>query len=448
MERVQVVNNSSHRVKSFSLSYLCYCILIVLTIYKDSPLSTYLGDLGQSYLPLLSCFGGIILILQNKSFSFNKEIKSFIRMGIWIICISYIAVTVWLMIGKPLYLYQENLLIKPLKICLQYFSFLLFLIVIYHLCKKLSFNEIFTPIVFTLFLLTVICIIENFQMPYAFEAIHANGVFPYYRIRLLTRESSWTTMLIYNFTLLSLFYSFNKRKTYLSVFVIFCGFILALLSGAKSLWVLIGLSILLMFLRFCIYGVKKHNCKHIVIFGIIALCILAVVGLKLFSSILEDLNNYTSTVTRLYTIVIGFIIGLIFPVGIGGGIYIGILPTEMEKHIDILKQYNLNLTEIYSYIYGPTDSGLAVKSGLMQYNMYWGILGTIIILVIFFKLYKKFKNCKIKNSEILTICFIANILMLLILDFTFEFWLVVALLMCLIEKSRKGNKIKNSAVGL
>ena len=117
--------------------------------------------------------------------------------------------------------------------------------------------------------------------------------------------------------------------------------------------------------------------------------ILFLVAGQLVNNFIQDLTSYTSTVTRVYTIFVGFLIGLVVPFGVGGGIYGDMFQRGLLSNLGIFENFNVtfNLSEIIALATSPSDTAVAVKAGLFQYNMYWGIIGTILLCFILFKIY-------------------------------------------------------------
>lgn len=327
-------------------------------------------------MPVLSWLGIVLCCLVKGKVTINSTVRTMVRLGIWLTAVSFIAIIIWAVAGNEMVLYGEWLPIKAMKILLQYFSFPAYISLLLTFMKNLTPDEVCVPIFITLIILTLICIVELRQIPYAFQSIHFYGKFPYYRVRLLTRESSWTTMLICNYFTISIFYALQQKKPLIGIISIICAIILLVSSGAKSLLATIAIAIIIYFLL----TIKKINNKSIFsIIGVIIIAILFIVKLwpQLNRALIADMASYTSVATRIYTIFIGILIGILIPTGLGGGIYLGVFPKVMKSYLFLFDKLSiiLNTSEIYNLIYGPTDDGLSVKSGIVQYNMLWGIVG-------------------------------------------------------------------------
>lgn len=424
--------------KKVQLSYLVYCLLVILPIYQDSPLNRIIGVAGNSVLPALSLFFLLAYTYIRRRLSSNWAVKELIRLGIWLFIVSVAAIPIWCLFGNSIYVLGEFLPIKAVKVVLQYFAYLAYISLLIMFMRKIDIDMLFKPIVFTLILTTIICLIELWQMPYAFKQLHSMGEFPYYRIRLLTRESSTTALIVYNYVSMTLYYAIIRKKTILFIVSMLCGIVLISSTGSKILLFSIAITLII----FLIISLKKMNkftlfSLILVIFGLILYTIKILPNLIIM--LMVDINNYTSVATRFYTILLGLIIGCIFPLGVGGAVYLGILPMFMRRFLEPFSNLvpNLNLSEVITYMNRKTDQGVAVKSGIFHYNMYWGILGTIYLFWIFYKLYTKLKKSANKYKNILISIFWTNILLVIVgLDFSYEFWLLITILLHLSEVGR------------
>ena len=429
----------------YNSQYIIYCILVILIIYQDSPLYEYFGAEGYSLLPTISCIGIALYMISHKKILLDVTIKKLIRLGVWLIVISVISISIWVMLGNSIILYQEFLPIKTIKILLQYTAYLSYVVIMLMYMRKLSIDQIFRPIVITLVLMTIICVIEANEIPYAFRSLHYIGEFPYYRIRLITQEASYTTTLIYIFVALSLFYSLIRKKTIVAIITIVCAVVLISNTGARSAIVAVVITVLV----YSFLTMRELNGKNFMLI-LIVLIGGGIIVVNMWPWVQEafknDIEQYTSFATRTYTVFVGLVIGLVFPVGIGGA-YLGVFPDFMMRYIDIfyLFETRFNLWEIYRYVHGTTDNGLAVKAGLMHYNMLWGVVGTFLFLRIMFKMYNSFSKCNLKYKTLLKTTFISNIIFLLMSDpFSYQFWLLVAIFLYFIGENEKDNNYGKS----
>ena len=98
---------------------------------------------------------------------------------------------------------------------------------------------------------------------------------------------------------------------------------------------------------------------------------------------------------------------------------------------------SLNTLEIQWLINSKTDSAVTVKSGVLHFNMYWGIIGTIILMRNFLILTRRLMHYSIYGKEILLSILWTGILMIVFaLNFSFEFFLLFVFAVALEEKYR------------
>lgn len=414
------------------VEYFFYCFFIIMPIYQDSPFTSFIGSAGASTMPVFSMVGFAVLCLMQRKLYVNKYVKTWAMLGLMLMIVSYALLLVWWLMGNPMTVYQEWLPAKAVKTLLTYFSYIAYVIVLQSFLRRMGPKQIFAPICFTQVLLTVICLIELQQMPYAFRFIHYAGQFPYGRIRLLTRESSWTAVMIITFSLLSIFYGMEYKKRLLALLSSICLLILLSATGSKGLMATTIVAIVF----YILYKAKKLNVKSIVliVLGIVALFIyLNTGGARLRTSLAGDIENYTSMATRSFTIVVGILMGLVFPFGTGAALFTPLFPQFEQRWLQHLPAW-LDSSEIISHIYSEDDTGMAVLSGLFQYHAFWGIFGTVIFLSTIFRLGKQIQATRFKRKDILTIVFLADMVMLAaVMSFTYEFWMLIAVLMRLIE---------------
>lgn len=420
------------RDRKISLIYIIYYILVILPIYKDSPLSLYLGVAGYTLLMPLSIilFLLVVVLGQNGRVKKYQETNGLFLLGIWLIVVSAIGIIIWCLMGKPITVVGEFLPTKALKVWLQYMSYPMYVYILTFCIKRMRrVSQIFVPIFHTLIVLTIIDVIELTQMPNAFSSIHFAGVLPYHRVRLLTTESSWTAMLVYVYAALSLYYGWAYKKKAVFVSSAVCTMILIAGTGSKTLLtsIPIVLIIYVMSMR------KKMNAKTI--FGLLFVAVSGLLFIynllpSLISSFSADISHYTSVATRLYTTAIGLGIGIIIPTGVGGGIYLGVLQETLKKFLPVFQKLPIrfNTSEILGLISQNTDKALTVKSGIFHFNMYWGIIGTVCLFYIFYIALKHFKESMAPCNELMRTIFYGALVMITALNFDFEFWLLFAVM--------------------
>lgn len=417
--------------------------LVILPIYQDSPFSIFLGAAGYSIIMPLSLIFIMAYILVKGKVPKNPRLTELMRLGYYLCVVSAIAIVIWYVLGNPLTVVGEFLPIKAIKVCLQYFSYPAYIALILICVRKVGVEYLERYAYFTLLFLTGICFIELQQIPYALRALHFAGGFPYWRVRLLTMESSWTAMMIYVYGFLALYYGLKTKKKYLICASIICLTFLIITSGSKtvigSVGIVLALYVLLSFNR-RMARAALLKVSSVILLGVICIAKLHPV---LAQSINIDISNYTSIATRFYTALIGLGIGIVMPTGVGGAVYLGIFQRALRHYLFVFDKLpiRLNTSEIISLISSQTDIALTVKSGVLQRNMYWGILGTLYIIHNFVNVSRMLRDNHIQNNVLLRSVFWCGVIMMTFAcEFSFEFWLFYAYLIYLNEAKKNTDR--------
>lgn len=422
--------------------YILYTLLIVLTIYTDSPLQGVLESFGESLLPTFSIVLTCILYPMGMLRNRNRFINSFGILIVYTLVVSVAALILFALAGN-LTVRGEFLPVKTIKVMLYFVGYLSYILLLYNLSLELSISEILSPFLWTFLLLTIILLVEIQQIPNAFAFLHYDFQ-PYWRVRLFAKESSWTASIIQVYFSVSLYYTlYVKKSLNLSLLVIFSVVLHIVFSGSKTL-----LASLFLFVLFAIplFLKGKSRLRKIVtisvgmiLFGLLMLLVLP----KLSASATNDLEEYTSTVTRTYTMLCGYGIGVIFPLGTGFPSYIEILPYVMKNNTWVVDSFfpNGNLNEVLSLAYGSTGKALSAKSFMGQSTIYWGIMGSLYLLWLLYKCYKDAqKNFRKEGFWLLKCTFLIMIIELLFTSqMSYDFLAFIAAFLSISHK-RKGTR--------
>ncbi|MNZ46527.1 hypothetical protein D3C78_642100 [compost metagenome] len=149
----------------------------------------------------------------------------------------------------------------------------------------------------------------------------------------------------------------------------------------------------------------------------------------LLSSFSNDIENYTSSYTRMGTIIISLYTVFYNPLGVGTGAYLLYFDKHVSDAIGFMANFyynvfgvsQINTSELLQY--SGTDKNLGVKSGFFQWVMFGGIFS-----VVFFYLVAKNLIVKARSSLILflALVFILFSLLLVSLEIKYEIWLLFA----------------------
>ena len=396
--------------------YWLYSLLIFLTLYTDSPLSTYLGAFGESMLPSISLCLYILFALTNR---INRT-DSFVRRFSFLIkvttLLSLIAFFIYPLFNISYTQLGESLFVKLVKLWLTFQAYICYLLLLINIAGDYTIERILKPFFLGFVGLTIILLIEFYQSPFAFMYLHTSTSDVYYRIRLLTPESSATALMLEVFFVLSVFYTYYVRQSkFLLGVVLICAGLHIALSGSKTLLTIICVSGILLFFQ---------RTKYIFSFkGLLVMTGLVIGGgyiasfilPKLIESFMNDLENYTSVVTRFYSIFIGYSIGICFPLGTGFQTYMYLFPEMMRNNLFLIDMINMPLRpdEIIALATSGDDNAVVAKSFLGQSSIYWGIIGTFVFIRNYLRLCKHSTKKLEKGNTLFKVLFVLIVIQLL-----------------------------------
>ncbi|MEC0090685.1 hypothetical protein [Paenibacillus macquariensis] len=438
--------------ESFFLA-LYLSILLVLTVYQDFPLVNTIGEIGRSPIILLLplfIFCEIAMLSKYKRLMVVSKLQKYLfAFIVYLTFVSLGYILVQFMQGSYSF-WSESLLGKGIKV-LVYFA--LILLYIRHMqlvfSKINSFKLLYGCFLAVMSLLLVIMIVELVTMPNALTFLHS-GSNPYWRVRLLTSESSTTgsIIVVYSSILVYLSRYLNRFARILSN-VYTAGIFLFYLSvtGSKGFLIVCLLTLVVTMIKFLDFR-KKRN--FIVLIGVVLAMymFIAYFSAGLISSFSNDMENYTSSYTRMGTIIIAIITVFHHPLGVGTGAYLMYFDDYLNDSILFMSHFYYNIFGIGQINtgellqYSNSDKNLGVKSGFFQWFMFGGIFS-----VVFFYLVAKNLIVKVKSSIILYLALVCMLFSLLFvaLEIKYEIWLLFAFISTFLGKNEI-NQSKMSGV--
>lgn len=422
------------------LKYIYY-LFVALSVYTDSFLTPYMGAFGFSVIPTAVFI--LYPILYFKKIIFVPSFaRSFYKLINYTLIISFIFIGIFIILGVPLTLYGEFLPAKTLKLYLTFLSYVMFIIIIVSLGIRLPDKCLYTPFFVVFVLLTIFGYFEYKAIPHAFMSIHtsvdgSNG--EYWRIRLLTQESSHTAPIIEIFFLMSAIWALSVIKSkFLFILSIVCFAFQFSISSSKSLAVVVMTAFVIGNFNYFV----RSSLKNKIILVIILVPLFIFIGNSILSSTIEniqgDIDNATSTATRSLTMVSGYATGIIYPFGTGFSSYLYIFPKMLTFFIDEFGG-GLNIEEVMGLINGKTDHALAAQSFFAQSSSYWGIMGSCYFMM---KLRKVYKNSiRLRDgieSMFIKTCFVCVIINMLFTS-GFDFCIQVFVGILIIRSIKKSH---------
>lgn len=414
------------------MNYFIYFTLVFSSVFQDFFLVNYIGEFGRSITAIITIPMFILyIILNKKKIVINKNIKILIKLGLYLLFINMIALSKYLIIDLGnIGILDENVVIQTIKGYIYFANIVIFMILIYNLQKNIKKEDVFKPFVFTFIFLFFVLIIESMNIPNALPMLH--NEFPYYRVRLTTSESSWTSSIIVIYFALSYYYyKYIKSNKLMRILSVFICVIFIFNSSSKGLIIALLVTILIMIL---IDSNMKTKIVSIFMVGIIMTLIVP----SIQESILSDLRNYTSIVTRSYSILIGIIYIILNPFGTGNALYLIKYPEMLNRYINLFNNVNFkfNLSEIYTYIRATTSQNISAKSAFVQYGLYWGIVGTLMMIYFLINIYKDAFKSKDKKYTVIKFAYINTLILLITtisFDIKYEVWILFSVVIYLGE---------------
>lgn len=344
-----------------------------------------IGFIGEYYLLPLSFLFTVINFKNLKKIKINQYYFKYLFYFI----ILNIVVNIILLIFNKIGIYGELFIVKSLHLVIHLIFQIISINGLIYILKKLNFK-----LLKYIFNLNYLYLIGYFL----YEKFYLNEIG---RIKLLSPEPSIAGYTLSILTIITLYFNKNILIRYLIFFIYL---ILLLQIGSKG-------TILIMFMTLfiTIFFYKKDKKRGnflLKMFGLffISLGFYITYYKQLKSMFISDLAEYTSLVTRSWSILVTIISSILFPTGVGGG-YLLSLNFFGEK---LRNQYMILLPNLnYSEINEMLSSGiyLAPKSGLF-FNVLIAGIGYLIFQYFILKYFYE----RIKGKKILVILLSFNFL--------------------------------------
>ncbi|PFR92339.1 O-antigen polymerase [Priestia megaterium] len=407
-------------------------IVLLLSTYQDFFLVNLVGEIGRSGIIILTpvfLTVEILFIYKKKRIMTKLQRTIFLFSTIvFFIGVLYCAV---IFLQGSYEVFGESLFLKQLKGYSYLFVIFLYIRHIYFILEKINdCKKISTVLFFTNISLFCFLILEYLQIPNSLTALHSSSD-PYYRIRLLTRESSYTSTIWVVYFVLGYYLAMHNSKyarglyrfTYVLGFLIFL-----ILSGSKGFIISLFITILIIVFINSLtlarkFSLKKYSIQILVIF--LGIVFFQAMGSVFIKSLNSDISDYTSLATRLTSVVAAFNLVLHHPFGIGVGNIVYFLPNSLLSSIVIVREFflnyfntSLNFDEVYELT--KSDYGLSIKSGVLQWMVYGGIISIYFI----FKFIRYTFKLTYKNYLLLFINLFVWISLLVFIGFEgkYEIW--------------------------
>ena len=408
--------------------------LLLLTVYQDFPLVNVIGEIGRSPIVLLLPLFVVCeaaMLAKHKRVMHGSKLQRYLL--VFIVYLSFISVAyVLAQFLQGSYSFgQENLLGKAVKVLIYFVLILLYVRHMQLLFAKIgSRRALFVCFFVVVALLAVIMIAELASIPNALAPLHA-GSQPYWRVRLLTSESSTTgtIVVVYSAILVYLSRDLSGPAKALSIAFV-AGFFLFYLfvTGSKGFLIVALLTIVVTMAKFLDFR-KKRN--FLLLLGAAGAMYLFVSHFSagVMGSLSNDIENYTSSYTRMGTILIALSTVAHHPLGVGTGAYLMYFDQYVDSAIGVMSRFyydtfgigQINAGELLQY--SGTDRNVGVKSGFFQWVMFGGIAAVVFFYLLAASLLKKAKTSSILFPALI---FVLLSLLFVALEIKYEIWLFFA----------------------
>ncbi len=404
--------------------------VLLMAVYQDFPFVNYFGEIARSPIVFLTPFL-VLYLFSEKKITLTDYTKNYGTYILYLVLVSLIYTTYILFKNKSIYVYDQNILVKNIKMVIYPLCSLVFYQFIYTFLKRTSdLTQCFRVILGIQWFLIVFLWFET-QVYKTTEIflpfLHANPE-KYWRVRLLTVESSWSGSVVVIFTFLPIFLSeYLKRKTK-EKFLVYCTsafffFYYTIHSESKGYLFLVLVSLLPMLIGFMY---SKKTLRYILLFSLIPIgFFLSKVYTSLHQEILSQLQTSVTFGTRFTGYLTSIKTFVFNPFGIGLGPYVEIYTQQANKILqtDFMQQFNLG--EIKEYL--QASKNLSSKTYFFDQLVFGGIPFLLFYYLFFIKRIKRIK--KIANSYLLRIVLIYTLLasvFYLTFHIKYEIWFFLA----------------------
>lgn len=407
-------------------------LILLAAVYQDFPMVNYFGEIAKSPIVFLTPFF-LFYVFKERKMPLTNYVKTYVVYLLYIAFISLIYTIYLIVKNKSFYVFDENLLIKNIKMFFYPLCSLIFYQFIYVFLKRTSNLYYAFQAVFYLQILLVLLLIFEVNVYKTKEIflpfLHSSSE-KYWRIRLLTFESSWSGSVVVIFTFLPIFLaeylqvSKNKR---LAVYIlsVFFFFYYTLHCESKGYLFLVLISLLPMLIRYVYANKRLRYVLFILLIPIVITFVFVYNSLK--EEVISQLYSSITFGTRFTGYSAALKTFLFNPFGVGFAPYIEIYTHSILDVVssDFMQQFNL--LEVKQYLESPKF--LSSKTYFFDHLIYGGIP----FLVFFYLFFIRRLNylSRFKNIYLLIIVLVYIILasiFYLTFHIKYEIWFFLAFL--------------------
>ncbi|MFA5864139.1 MAG: O-antigen ligase family protein [Phycisphaerae bacterium] len=421
----------SKAAKSALVSFYFFVLLFGATV-QDLPSFFLFGEIGRSPIFLLLPVFLLVefyLLFKNRTIRLKGKIEPCaLFIAVWLLFISLAYMLYFLIIDRPVVLYNDTLLSKGIKISVYWVVILLFVRQLRFCAEYLGIVTAWNTVTLCYWAIVFFFLMELVR-PALLVPLHATQ---YYSggIRLLTSECSWAGSVYILFYILSLYYlysiSASKHKTIRFILLSIPTGLFLFYSHSKGMLFALALTSLCFALRY--FATRRIRVRNLVLMALLLLFLIPYPVYRATKSLKNDIAQYTSTSTRLTSNIASIVICLNHPLGVGSA-YLWYFPEALRETAQTVLDINpnFNMREIYNTL--KDDIGLSPKSGFCSVIMFGGFPVLIGLSILWIRLYRKARK---SNLFVFGLLFgLISVLTYLNLEIKYELWVFICLIDCL-----------------
>jgi len=405
-------------------------IVLLSSVYQDFPLVKYFGEIARSPVVFLAPIMLVYIFLHKKIY-LSSYGKTFFLYIVYLIGVSLIFVLFFYLRNDSFFIFDENVILKTFKMTMYpIVSYILYLFIFNYLNRSKFSIFILTKQIYViqLILLTIMIVecLQNSDGFTSFQFLHSSEEL-YWRIRLLTMESSWSGSVAIVFSLLPVYFinkgllRYNKGLVYVSSFSFLI--LYTILSESKGYLLLFIISILPNLYKVLKRSQYKKYIIPIIIAGII---ISGFVFVNLYDNVTKQFYSSITFGTRFSSYFASLRAFFLHPFGVGLGPYMFYYTESIKAVIDTGWMNMFNLNEISHYL--NTTKALSTKTYFFD-QLVFGGLGFLLFFYSFF--YLRYKKMNKNNSEnipkIILLFIVLSGMIYITYHVKYEVWIFLAL---------------------
>ena len=361
-------------------------VLMFAVVWQDFYLATTIGRIGATPLfvliPIFVLFEIYFLFTKKDWKSLGGDIGMIFITILLLFIISSTVYSIYFGFKGETFIRGENIFLKSIKQSLYYILIILFIRNVHYTLKRIDSIEAVSKLAYYIvFILLIILVGELIELkkewiwpdkPMAWKNLHSNLHGYYWRVRLLTVESSYTGPIVIFFSIIALI----KTKIKSLRFVVILSFIILYLIYTSSKGFLLSFILAIFFTV-----IIKIKMRYLLI-AFISIPIIFFVFIVPYLNHEEMLHYSASLMTRATGMLTGLYALIFNPIGTGGLNYVFLIDylQDVVNFTNIIFGEYANTVEIDAWIEKGDDKSVSIKSTLGHWALTLGVFGVVLYL--------------------------------------------------------------------